>query len=123
MPKTFPVNEETRGRMRYEGVCPRPPSDLSLRPISPVKRGDFAETVLHAELESPLADVPASGGRTGSTKQNRGPDSEFSAHTRPPCELRIILQIARPSPPPDRSAPPPYDVYSSKMLARCSWAM
>src|SRR3989442_5892272 len=66
----------------------------------------------HWRNEPPSSASADSAGLMGRTKENRGPVPEFSAHTRPPCELRIILQIARPSPPPERSGPPPYDVYS-----------
>ena len=60
----------------------------------------------------------ASGLCTGRTMENMGPNSVFSAQTRPSCWVMIILLMARPRPPPERSRPPAYDVYSSKI-----WSM
>jgi hypothetical protein len=47
--------------------------------------------------------------------ENMGPSSVFSAQTLPSCWAMIILQMAKPRPPPERSRPPAYEVYSSKM--------
>ena len=45
------------------------------------------------------------------------PLDRLPARMLPPCASTMARQIARPSPPPERSRPPEYDAYSSKIVS------